>query len=93
MKALMIAAALAGIATTTTAFAQTNVGTAPNYGVHQAAPTQVKYVGAAATADQWVPPYGQPVKSLTRAQVYQDLVHAEQDGQLAYLDSVVYAHS
>jgi hypothetical protein len=32
-------------------------------------------------------------QSLTRAQVYQDLVHAEQDGQLAYLDSVVYAHS
>ncbi|MGF6675455.1 DUF4148 domain-containing protein [Paraburkholderia sp. WSM4174] len=28
----------------------------------------------------------------TRAQVYQELVHAEQDGQLAYLNSTIYAH-
>ncbi len=41
---------------------------------------------------QWVPPYGQPVMEKTRAQVYQELVQAEQDGQLAYLNSTVYAH-
>jgi hypothetical protein len=28
----------------------------------------------------------------TRAQVYQDLVHAEQDGQIKYLDRTIYAH-
>jgi hypothetical protein len=41
---------------------------------------------------QWVPPYGQPVPEKTRAQVYQELVQAEQDGQLAYLNSTLYAH-
>ncbi|MFP3588228.1 DUF4148 domain-containing protein [Paraburkholderia sp. SIMBA_055] len=40
----------------------------------------------------WVAPYGQPVAGKTRAQVYQELVHAEQDGQLAYLNSTIYAH-
>ncbi|CAB3760547.1 DUF4148 domain-containing protein [Paraburkholderia solisilvae] len=30
--------------------------------------------------------------SETRAQVYQDLVHAQQDGQISYLDRTVYAH-
>jgi hypothetical protein len=39
-----------------------------------------------------VPPYGQPTVGKTRAQVYQELVHAEQDGQLNYLNSTVYAH-
>jgi hypothetical protein len=43
-------------------------------------------------AGQWVPPYGQAVAPKTRAQVYQELVHAEQDGQLAYLDSTLYSH-
>ncbi|PMS27520.1 hypothetical protein C0Z16_24535 [Paraburkholderia rhynchosiae] len=47
---------------------------------------------AGATGGQWVPPYGQPVVPKTRAQVYQELVHAEQDGQLAYLNSTIYAH-
>lgn len=95
MKALMIAAALAGIATTTSAFAQTPASTAPNYGAQQPAMamTQVKYTGAAAQAGQWVPPYGQAVHQATRAEVYQDLIHAEKDGQLAYLDSTVFAHS
>ena len=31
-----------------------------------------------------------PVSTLTRAQVERSLVHAEKDGQLNYLDSVVY---
>jgi RNA polymerase-interacting CarD/CdnL/TRCF family regulator len=41
---------------------------------------------------QWVPPYGQPIAGKTRAQVYQQLVHAEKDGQLSYLDKTLYAH-
>jgi hypothetical protein len=86
MKTLMIAAALAGLATTTSAFAQSaNVGTAS---AQPAAVTQV----AATAQGNWVPPYGQPVVQKTRAQVYHELVQAEQDGQLAYLNSTLYAH-
>ncbi|WP_027794936.1 DUF4148 domain-containing protein [Paraburkholderia acidipaludis] len=85
MKTLMIVAALAGLVTTTSAFAQSaNAGTAS---VRPAA-TQV----AANAQGSWVPPYGQPVAQKTRAQVYQELVQAEQDGQLAYLNSTLYAH-
>ncbi|HDR9761479.1 TPA: DUF4148 domain-containing protein [Burkholderia cepacia ATCC 25416] len=43
-------------------------------------------------AGQWVPPYGQPIHEKTRAQVYAELVHAEQDGQIKYLDSTLYSH-
>jgi len=34
-----------------------------------------------------------PVSTLTRAQVERSLVHAEKDGQLSYLDTVVYRGS
>jgi hypothetical protein len=34
-----------------------------------------------------------PVSTLTRAQVERSLVHAEKDGQLNYLDTVVYRGS
>ncbi|WP_306453758.1 MULTISPECIES: DUF4148 domain-containing protein [unclassified Burkholderia] len=44
------------------------------------------------TVGQWVPPYGEPVAQKTRAQVYRELVQAENDGQLAYLNSTIYAH-
>ncbi|MFP6559024.1 DUF4148 domain-containing protein [Paraburkholderia sp. B3] len=48
---------------------------------------------AAATANSAVmPAYGQPVHEKTRAEVYQELVRAEQDGQLKYLNSTLYAH-
>jgi hypothetical protein len=40
----------------------------------------------------WVSPDATTSQSETREQVYQDLVHAKQDGQLAYLNSTVYAH-
>jgi hypothetical protein len=43
-------------------------------------------------AGSWVPPYGQATGEKTRAQVYRELVHAEKDGQLAYLNSTIYAH-
>lgn len=82
MKTLMIIAACAGVLTATSAFAQC----APN-----TASTPVA-VTTTAQAGGWVPPYGQPVAQKTRAQVYQELVQAQQDGQLAYLNSTVYAH-
>lgn len=91
MKALMIIAALAGVVTTTSAFAQSaNTGTTA-----QPAPaTQVASDNAASAAAPggWVPPYGQPVAEKTRAQVYQELVEAEKNGQLAYLNSTIYAN-
>lgn len=40
----------------------------------------------------WVPPYGEPVHQKTRAEVYQELIDAEKDGQLDYLNSTLYAH-
>jgi len=94
MKALLIIAALAGVVTTTSAFAQTvNAGTAAQT-TQPAAATQVASNDAAPTVAPggWVPPYGQPVAEKTRAQVYHELVQAEQDGQLAYLNSTLYAH-
>jgi len=44
-----------------------------------------------AQAGQWVPPYGQAVQPKTRAQVYHELVQAEKDGQMAYLNSTLYS--
>jgi hypothetical protein len=91
MKYSMIAIALAGAITTASAFAQS---TAPAGQQQSADTTQVaaNTTTDVAQAGQWVPPYGQPTVGKTRAQVYQELVHAEQDGQLNYLNSTVYAH-
>ena len=83
MKTMMIALALAGLATTGSAFAQSTT-TAP-------APTTVAQT-TVAQAGQWIPPDGQTVAPKTRAQVYQELVKAEQDGQLDYLDRTLYWH-
>jgi polygalacturonase len=89
MKSLMIVVALLGATATASAFAQTNSAT------QQASQplTQVALNSSSATsqAGQWVPPSALPGK--TRAQVYHELVQAEQDGQLAYLNSTIYAHS
>jgi hypothetical protein len=49
-------------------------------------------MSAVNAAGSWVSPYGQATGEKTRAQVYQELVHAEKDGQLAYLNSTLYAH-
>ncbi|WP_028228226.1 DUF4148 domain-containing protein [Paraburkholderia ferrariae] len=87
MKYLMIAIAMLGATATTSAFAQSNSANAA------AQPAQVAQVGQSAQAGQWVAPYGQPVAQKTRAQVYNELIQAEQDGQLAYLNSTIYAHS
>jgi len=80
MKTAMIALAFAGLFATGSAFAA------------QTAPSTQSAQAALQTAGQWVPPYGQTVAPKTRAQVYQELVHAEQDGQLAYLDATLYSH-
>ncbi|MEX3980575.1 DUF4148 domain-containing protein [Paraburkholderia sp. EG287A] len=94
MKALMIVAALAGVVTATSAFAQTSAPAAGTQANQPAAATQVAANDTAPTVAPggWVPPYGQPVHEKTRAEVYHELVQAEQDGQLAYLNSTLYAH-
>jgi hypothetical protein len=75
-----------GMAAASSSFAQSNP--APPTGAPETTLAQT-----ATTQDgAWVPPYGQPIQGKTRAQVYHELVHAEQDGQLAYLNSTIYAH-
>jgi hypothetical protein len=49
-------------------------------------------VGTTSNDAQWVPPYSQPAAQKTRAQVYQEFLEAQRDGQLAYLKKTVYAH-
>ncbi|CAE6751606.1 hypothetical protein R69927_02196 [Paraburkholderia domus] len=91
MKSLTLAIAFIGATATASAFAQST--TAPTQ--QNATPTmQVAANSTAAVnaAGSWVPPYGQATAGKTRAQVYGELVHAEKDGQLAYLNSTVYAH-
>jgi hypothetical protein len=89
MKYLMISIAIIGATATASAFAQS----APSSGQIASGATQVASNTTSAMPDsgQWVAPYGQPVVGKTRAQVYQELVHAEQDGQIAYLDKTIYA--
>ncbi|NMM04313.1 DUF4148 domain-containing protein [Paraburkholderia sp. RP-4-7] len=91
MKSLTLAIALIGATATASAFAQSTTAPAQQ----NAAPTmQVAQNGTAAVnvAGSWVAPYGPATGEKTRAQVYQELVHAEKDGQLAYLNSTLYAH-
>ncbi|SDH96377.1 DUF4148 domain-containing protein [Paraburkholderia phenazinium] len=88
MKVIKIAALL-GILATSTAFAQSNPATAAT--ANDTA-TTVAMSNAAPQGGSWVPPYGQAIAPKTRAQVYGELVQAEKDGQLNYLNSVVYAH-
>ncbi|WP_144142773.1 DUF4148 domain-containing protein [Paraburkholderia sp. BCC1884] len=91
MKSLTFAIAFIGLTATASAFAQST--TAPTQ--QSAAPSmQVAANSGMAinSAGSWVPPYGQATGEKTRAQVYRELVHAEKDGQLAYLNSTLYAH-
>jgi len=88
MKVIHIAAFL-GILATGTAFAQSNPATAATANDTS---TTVAMSNATPQDGAWVPPYGQAIAPKTRAQVYGELVQAEKDGQLNYLNSVVYAH-
>jgi Domain of unknown function (DUF4148) len=91
MKSLTLAIAFIGVTATASAFAQSTTAPAQQ----AAAPSMQVAANGTSTfngAGSWVPPYGQATVEKTRAQVYQELVHAEKDGQLAYLNSTVYAH-
>ena len=88
MKALKIAALLSILATGT-AFAQNNPAPAAT---PDNSTTTVAMSTATPQDGTWVPPTGQAIAPKTRAEVYGEPVHAEKDGQLAYLNSTVYAH-
>ncbi|WP_144109574.1 DUF4148 domain-containing protein [Paraburkholderia sp. BCC1886] len=62
------------------AFAQTTVGS-PAPAPSPVAPDNVQITS-----------YVQPVMQKTRAQVYHELIEAQKDGQIAYLNRTVYAH-
>lgn len=90
MKALMIAIAAVCAAAAVPAFAQTNASSTQQ--VASLSSPGMSGGSSLAQAGAWVPPYGQAMQEKTRAQVYRELVHAEKDGQLAYLNSTLYAH-
>lgn len=54
--------------------------------------TQIAQAGSPAQKDEWTSPQNQPAMEKTRTQVRQELIQAERNGQLQYLDSTVYAH-
>jgi Domain of unknown function (DUF4148) len=89
MKSVKIIIAAAGLALSGAVFAQ---GSTTSGTVTTPAPSQQVAQSAQVQGGQWTPPDGQEVHQKTRAEVYQELVHAEQDGQLAYLNSTIYAH-
>lgn len=99
MKLVLITFALAGATLCSPVFAQSAASASTSVAANvatsattSAAPTPTNPTSAVSQAGQWVPPYGQPATGLTRAQVYQDLVHSEQDGQLQYLNKTLYSH-
>ena len=90
MKTLMIAVAFVGAVATASAFAQS----APSSTQQPVATTQVAANSTSVTgeAGQWAAPSAEASGGKTRAQVYQELVHAEQDGQLDQLTATIYSH-
>ncbi len=91
MKSLMIVVAAACAATALPAFAQSSAAPAQQV-ASVGAPAAPMATASVAQPGGWVPPYGQPIHEKSRAEVYQELVHAEQDGQLAYLNKELYSH-
>lgn len=92
MKSLMIAIAAVCATAAIPAFAQSNAPAATQQLASVSVPGG-SGTSTLASAGQWVPPYGQATQGKTRAQVYRELIQARQDGQLAYLNSTLYAHN
>ncbi|HEY2023358.1 DUF4148 domain-containing protein [Paraburkholderia sp.] len=89
MKLPLIPLAFACAAFCGSAFAQTAAPANSAAGIMSA---PVNPPSPSAQAGQWSAPYGQPVAGKTRAEVYQELIQAEQDGQEQYLNSELYSH-
>ncbi len=84
MKKRLIAISLVAASVSVSTFAQSSPSAVP------AAQTLSSNTGS---TGQWTPADGQPVKPLTRAQVYQDLEHAEKDGEIAHMNATLYRGS
>ena len=84
MKYLIASVALVASVAAGSAFAQVNPEVAPT------TPAAAQWQSAAAQptpqATQEVPSYAQPIHAKTRAEVYQELVQAQQDGSLAIMN-------
>jgi hypothetical protein len=91
MNKLTLTAAALGLILCTPAFAQNTPSNLGTGGATATPAPQVAQAAVPAQVGQWVPPYDEAVQPKTRAQVYQELVQAEKDGQLAYLNSTLYA--
>jgi hypothetical protein len=89
--ALLTFALAAGATLCAPAFAQSTAPANTNPAAATASPP-ADAPSAVTQAGQWTPPYGQPVAGKTRAEVYQELIQAEKDGQLQYLNSTLYSH-
>jgi len=83
MEKTLTITTLLGLAINTSAFAQSQAQPT------DALPSNVNNATVVAQTGQWVPPDGETIAPNTRVQVYQELVEAEKDGQLAYLNSTV----
>ncbi|MFL9960712.1 DUF4148 domain-containing protein [Paraburkholderia sediminicola] len=91
MHKLTLTAAALSLILCAPAFAQNTPSNLSTGGAPSTPAPQVAQAAVPAQVGQWVPPYDEAVQPKTRAQVYQELVRAEKDGQLAYLNSTVYA--
>ncbi|OAJ55365.1 hypothetical protein A6V36_35215 [Paraburkholderia ginsengiterrae] len=86
MKHYLITVLIAGSASISV-FAQTPAPAQPaNNGA------QIAQTGSPAQNGEWTSPQDQPAMEKTRTQVRQELMLAERDGQLATLNSTVFAH-
>jgi hypothetical protein len=91
MKSLIIAVALIGAAATTGAFAQTNPWANQTGSTYAQAVTTATSLSA--QPGQAMPQGQQPIAGKTRAQVYQEMVQAQQDGETARLNETVFKGS
>lgn len=89
MNKLTLTAAALGLILCTPAFAQSTPGNLTTWGATATPAPRVAQAAMPAQVGQWVPP-DEAAQPKTRAQVYQELVQAEKDGQIAYLNSTLY---
>jgi hypothetical protein len=82
---------IAALASGTTVFAQTYNEAPLQQQQQQQTPAQSQLNPAGTQAPQWTAT-NTAYMGKTRAQVYAELVEAQRDGQIAYLNRTVYAH-
>jgi hypothetical protein len=88
MKSLIIAAALVGVTATASAFAQTDPSA--NQAGAASPLAGANTTSSMAQPGQPAPPAQQPIVGKTRAQVYQEMVQAQQDGETERLNETVF---